>query len=152
MIRDVLIVVLSILVAFSLDAWWNQRLERRDERDVLESLSVEMQTNRRQLETTLEIHNWVLEAANSILLLTGPAAAAPGDPVALERGLMELLYDATYNPSFGALSALTRRVVSRSSRTTAYRPGWRAGPARSRICRRMSSRCDESSVSNSCLS
>ena len=38
-------IVLSILVAFAIDAWWDERQERAEEREVLESLYVEFKVN-----------------------------------------------------------------------------------------------------------
>lgn len=38
-------VVVSILLAFAIDAWWDERKERDDERDVLLALKAEFETN-----------------------------------------------------------------------------------------------------------
>ena len=38
-------VVVSILLAFAIDAWWDERKERDDERDVLLALKAEFEAN-----------------------------------------------------------------------------------------------------------
>lgn len=48
-------IIVSILLAFAIDAWWDQRLSRGEERDVLAALESEFQANRSQLLEVIEV-------------------------------------------------------------------------------------------------
>lgn len=39
------VIVASILFAFAIDAWWDERVERREEAEILDSLKIEYQAN-----------------------------------------------------------------------------------------------------------
>jgi hypothetical protein len=54
--RDLLIVVVGILVALWLESWWQERQDRREERQILSSLGVEFRTNAAEVEN--RIRTW----------------------------------------------------------------------------------------------
>jgi len=85
-------IVGSILLAFAIDAWWNQRAESAKERDVLETLLVDMQdfqSNRRKGRD--EMIDAIIESARVLLDI----ARAP-DRSVTDRELDHLLNDLTY--------------------------------------------------------
>jgi hypothetical protein len=54
--RDLVIVVVGILVALWLESWWQERQDRREERQILSSLGVEFRTNAAEVEN--RIRTW----------------------------------------------------------------------------------------------
>lgn len=49
-------IVASILLAFSIDAWWDERNERADEREVLVALKAEFEANRLEARDVIDHH------------------------------------------------------------------------------------------------
>jgi len=46
-------IVVSILLAFTIDAWWDNRQDRAEERELLKSLNVEFEANRDQADSII---------------------------------------------------------------------------------------------------
>ena len=55
-------IVASILLAFGIDAWWDERQERAEEREILESLLVEFQANRDQAASVISFHDRAVQS------------------------------------------------------------------------------------------
>jgi hypothetical protein len=55
-----LVIVASILAAFSLDTWWDSTQDRAEEQEALVALDAEFRTARQELESHLAIHRRVL--------------------------------------------------------------------------------------------
>lgn len=72
-VRDVALIVVSIIIAFSVDAWWEGRGERRDERDHLEALLAEFEGIHLELDAHLGEVTRSRGATEQILRLTGPS-------------------------------------------------------------------------------
>jgi len=51
---EMTLIVLSILIAFALDAWWDEQIQRRVEGSHLESLRDELIASRSALEETIQ--------------------------------------------------------------------------------------------------
>ena len=49
-------VVVSILLAFSIDAWWDERKERADEHQVLLGLKAQFKANQREARAVIDHH------------------------------------------------------------------------------------------------
>jgi hypothetical protein len=64
-------VVVSILLAFSIDAWWQNRQEHADERVVLESIASELRQLAEQFERSQHYVNALRESARTLLLSSG---------------------------------------------------------------------------------
>ncbi len=60
-------IVASILLAFAIDAWWDNRHERIEEHRVLESLRVEYQSNAERIPWFVESHQKSADYAQEIL-------------------------------------------------------------------------------------
>jgi hypothetical protein len=56
LLSDGIIIVVSILIAFAIDAWWGERKDRIEEQRLLESLKVEFISNIRVLPDFIETH------------------------------------------------------------------------------------------------
>lgn len=103
-LRDIVIVVLSILIAFGLDAWWDYRIDRRDEQDALANLREEFSYNLTQLQATLDRHTATRAAALELL------RRATSEESLTNTEANDLLYrimvTATYDPAVGMVTAL----------------------------------------------
>ena len=76
------VIVVSILLAFWIDAWWNSSQARTTEATVLESISQEAEQNRRELDRLLERNDTQLARINMFLAATeGHLRSLPQDSV-----------------------------------------------------------------------
>ena len=102
------VIVVSILMAFALEAWWAERGERLEEAGILENIKVEFMAAGTQLDRYLFYHEVTLTSLDSIL---GSARAALGGG----RSSVEVptIYLArafippTYDPRTGTLDGMT---------------------------------------------
>lgn len=100
-LREVVVVVLSILIAFGLDAWWDETLERRDERELLTNLVREFRDNESRLTVRLANHQQLAAAADE---LAGRLSSARGRRTAVPDSLLlSLLITPTFDPTLGTL-------------------------------------------------
>lgn len=60
-------IVASILLAFAIDAWWDERQERAEEREVLESLHVEFEANRDEAAYVISFHGRVIRSVAMLM-------------------------------------------------------------------------------------
>ncbi len=63
-------IVVSILLAFSIEAWWAERQERAEERGLLESLYVEFEVNRDEAAFVISVHERAIQAVATLLELS----------------------------------------------------------------------------------
>jgi len=66
------VIVVSILLAFGIDAWWQERQERKTERQQLSVLRAEVAENRAEFDSRLRRGNGTLEAQRKLIELIGP--------------------------------------------------------------------------------
>ena len=102
-----LAIVVSILLAFAIDAWWSDRQESTEEQLLLRQLKVEFESNVLQLVEKRALHAEARAAGLRILAITGPNA----DLTELEIGVvrddfMSVLYQYTFDPHTGVLSSI----------------------------------------------
>lgn len=129
MFAEALLIVLSILLAFGIEAWWSRRGELLDEREALESLRADFIENLERLEEAQDSHDRIREAAVRLLAMTGPDAEQVASDLAMDTLLMRLiagpqvfLVTATYD----ALIASGRIEVLRSSELRRELARWSA--------------------------
>ena len=67
-----LVIVTSILLAFAIDAWWDNRLEQQAEKRQLLSILAELETNAEIIQEKRDTLAIAEEAAREILSWTGP--------------------------------------------------------------------------------
>lgn len=89
------LIVVSILIAFSLDRWWEASRQRGDERQYLEALHQEFTNNRATLQESLQGLAVMDAAVAQLLRLTGP------EPQELSPDSLAALFD--YSFRYGVL-------------------------------------------------
>ena len=75
--RDIILIVVSILIAFAVDAWWGRALERQAERAQVRLLIGELQAGRELLDATLDGLEGAAAANETLLSLMNPEAEGP---------------------------------------------------------------------------
>ena len=101
-----IVVIVSILIAFGLDAWWDRSVERRDFVDDLANVELELATNIAAVAAAVEFQ---ARAMASIDVLLDHAAATPvGAPMSVPDTVILQAFVSTpsYDPSTGAIDAL----------------------------------------------
>lgn len=101
------VIVVSILLAFGIDAWWDGRIERRQEREVLTAIEADFRDHLDVLASAREHNEERVAGARLLLGATGPdASSIPGEerqafadfdsyrPVRLRGGALEALVGA----------------------------------------------------------
>lgn len=83
---EAIAIVASILLAFSIDRWWELRQERLEERQAIAQLTADFIANAAQLETIRSVHESALDAAYEIL-----ARARAGEPQQSDAPTAELV-------------------------------------------------------------
>ena len=97
-------VLVSILLAFAIDAWWDGYQESRRESQLLDGLAADFEASRAQLVDRLELAKRM--TVGNGLLLDLLSAQAPGTTVMVPDSLiMSALTAPTYEPSTNALDA-----------------------------------------------
>jgi hypothetical protein len=100
-----LVVVASILLAFSLDAWWSQRAAERAEAAHLRALRSDFQQNVSRLRDFIALEEGVMAASRRLLLAAGePDLPTSGD--SLSNLLGPVFNSGRFEPLLGAYEAV----------------------------------------------
>lgn len=99
-----LAVVLSILLAFSIDAWWDGHKERRRERDLLAGLLEDFEASRAGLEARLVLARRMAHGTSRLLQLVDAGAGAR-DVEVPDSLVLAVLGGPTYEPDTNTLDA-----------------------------------------------
>lgn len=67
LLAEGLLIVISILVAFSIDAWWEERQDRGEERRILNALRDEFQTNARKIPFYMSAHQLSADCSSQLI-------------------------------------------------------------------------------------
>jgi hypothetical protein len=103
-LREVALIVLGVLIALSLDALWQYRVDRGAERDLLLGLQDEFAENAGALDRWITLHQGVAGAATAVL--THLEAAPAGSSVTIPDSLLaELGRTPTFDPELNSLDA-----------------------------------------------
>jgi hypothetical protein len=94
------VIVVSILLAFGIDAAWDSRSEARAEQALLTSLRAEFESNRSVIENSIRVHQRHASGA-SYLLRAGPEASLDS----LANAVARSTYFLTTDPTTGAISS-----------------------------------------------
>ena len=120
------IIVVSILLAFWIDAWWSERRELADERQAIAQLVDDFRTNEERLKTIRGVHEAALDAAYEILARAGLGGKSQSDATTAE--LVYLFLRAwTYDPLLGGTNSLIqsgRLNILRNSSLRVALAGW----------------------------
>jgi hypothetical protein len=104
LIESVLIVI-SILIAFAIDAWWEERQERAEERRVLTALRAEFQENADILPAYIEISEFAASAAAEVMM--GIQEVGDGGRLAISaEQLNAFTVHGSFDPVRGASDAM----------------------------------------------
>ena len=104
LLREIFVVVSSILIAFALDAWWDGRAARRTEAAHLRSLRSDFEQNVERLRQLIAMEEQVSDASRRLLLAAGSDAAVPQDT--LRRLLRRVFNSARFDPVMGGYQAV----------------------------------------------
>ncbi len=86
-----LLIVLSILLAFGIEAWWSQRGERNAELEALEGLRDDFAESLERIESAKSEHVEVRDASVRLLTMTGPTADQIVSDLAMDTLVMALI-------------------------------------------------------------
>ena len=86
-----LLIVLSILLAFGIEAGWSERGERRAEAEALQGLKDDFVENLARLGSVMAEHAEVRDASVRVLALTGPEANQIASNVVMDTLVMALI-------------------------------------------------------------
>ena len=98
-------IVASILLAFAIDAWWDERQLRAEEQDVLYSLQEEFRANKAQVTDVLDRHLLAHEVISSFLAMQESELAAL-NPSEISQIISFFAHPRTFDPVRGSLDAL----------------------------------------------
>ena len=96
-------IVASILLAFSIDAWWGNVQDRAEEREILSLLRAEFEANQTVLTRTAGIHRLNLGAMREIISVSETGISV--DDETLGSLFLQAAGTPHYNPATGALAA-----------------------------------------------
>ena len=101
---DAIVVVCSILLAFTIDAWWDDRGERKAEIVLLKRLQADFGEIRAMLEVTLKDHAETHDACVALLEFE-IGETLPATPEVNSMVAKVFLASRTFNPGSGAVAA-----------------------------------------------
>jgi hypothetical protein len=107
MATEFVVIVVGVLVALTVDAWWSERSDRVRETVILSDLSTEFQANRDRLQRDIEMNERLLAATNTILELGGAGLRALAED-SVQSLVVNSILSATFDPS----NAVLRSVVA----------------------------------------
>ena len=98
--------MVSILLAFGIQAAWEARTEGREARNALETLLAEFRQHHQDLEENLDSHHAILSSGLRLLAFTGDSIAIP--PAQVMDSLLNWVFmnSTSFNASGGAHDAL----------------------------------------------
>jgi alpha-D-ribose 1-methylphosphonate 5-triphosphate synthase subunit PhnH len=99
-------IVISILLAFAIEAWWADRQVRLEEKVALSQLQVEFETNARLLNEKRQTHQAIYDAARYLLELTASEIGSSTDLARVANSVMLISEIRTFDAEVGALSSL----------------------------------------------
>ena len=99
-------IVLSILLAFGIDAWWDERNERIEEQEILLALQIEFEANRIEAASVIRAHENALQYAADLMSLSDEEILAlPADEAA--RHVRYFAHPRTFDAVRGTVDSLT---------------------------------------------
>lgn len=96
---EIILVVIGILIALSINGWNEGRKDRMKEQVILEQLKEEYESNLMQLENKIKMRNIVIESSRNILSYIDDPGAVTNDSILhnLARGGLRPTYDPIQN-------------------------------------------------------
>ncbi|NMM47795.1 DUF6090 family protein [Marinigracilibium pacificum] len=104
-LREILIVVIGVLLAFTLNSWWISSKEVKSRELLLSNLKNEIIENNGRLESNINIHEYVLKTCDSLLTIINNSGSS--DTIKLSTSILSgIIIAPTYNPSTGNLNSI----------------------------------------------
>jgi hypothetical protein len=100
-----MVIIVSILLAFGIDAWWGERQERAEEREALAQLESDLRANASQLDTVRHYHQRALDASYEILARAGLGGEPLGGASTAEL-VLHVGSAWNYDPVLGGINSL----------------------------------------------
>lgn len=113
LIAEVTVIVASILLAFSIDAWWDNRIEAEGERWLLERLQADFTGMLNDLSVAYEEHKETADACRTLLEMSASDASLPLTPEVDYMVGMVFLVSRTFNSGSGAIEVFLNSEMSR---------------------------------------
>jgi hypothetical protein len=101
-----LLIVLSILLAFGIEAWWGEQGERRDESEALQGLHEDFGQTVDRLVEARSAHAKIRTASERLLFMTGPNAETSDSDIVLDSLVMALIGGPIVFPVMATYDAL----------------------------------------------
>lgn len=114
------VVVASILLAFAIDAWWQEREDRDLEVLAIAGIRSDFESHIAEIDTSLVRNRTRAAAADSLLQIVGPEAVAE-DPAAILRHMGHGAFLSTVTFQGGSLATLTNTAGLASLRNPGLR-------------------------------
>jgi hypothetical protein len=99
-------ILLSILLAFWIDAWWDDRADDKQERALLIALSQDFQAARNEFETISAGHKKVLDSMVQILNWAEAGSVSEDDRADVDVRLSNVFYRPKFDPPMGAVDTI----------------------------------------------
>ena len=110
---EVTVIVASILLAFSIDAWWDNRIEAEGERWLLERLRSDFTGMQHDLTVAFEDHQLTADACLALLEMSTTESTLPITPEVDQMVGRVFLASRTFNPGSGAVEVFLNSELSR---------------------------------------
>lgn len=106
-IGEIILVLIGILLALQINNWNNQRIQKKEEINILKDLSSEFKTNLQKLDTVILEHEKSYEAAQELVLLFNNRKAFERMPdTAFSNLIFRFDQNFTYDPQNGILKSI----------------------------------------------
>ena len=102
---EALLIVVSILLAFAIDTWWDERQDRAEESEILDLLQAEYRANVEHTQRIIDAHLGYTADVED-LLDSSDAEIQASPPEALSRYVLALCNPWTFDPVLGTTDAL----------------------------------------------
>ena len=100
-----IVIVASILLAFGIDAWWDDRRAVLDEREHIAQLTFDFRANATRLADIRSIHEAALDASYEILARAGVGGVSRSSATTAELVILSIR-SWTYDPVLGGINSL----------------------------------------------
>ncbi len=99
-------IVVSILLAFAIDAWWESRIDREAEQSAIKRLILEFEYNSEEIAKSKDRHQGALAATEQLLALMKPGQQGLGGSTSIGNMLEQCLQNPTIDPRLGTTNSL----------------------------------------------
>lgn len=105
-LRDILLIVVSILIAFVLDAWWDEHLEQQDIRNNLLAVYADFQSTREELTAVLDANSKYIDEVTRLISLELNGIDKLDAPAQSQLTALLPRGGLTFDPVLGSVDAL----------------------------------------------